>query len=159
MYFASLGMNWTTASLMRQVLSPESVVNTGSIFSMIAASPICAIRSSIFSIRDTITSVELFFSKIDTIGIRRSAAYCGSSFPAKEETAWAIDPFTCWDDSVVNWSFNDGRAFYTTRLVVHFLARSGSFETASERTSGSASPIKVTYIGKMETSLTCWEVD
>ena len=63
------------------------------------------------SMRDTTTSVELFFNKIDTIGIKYYPASSGLSFSAILQTAWAMLPLTCWLLSVVNYSFNPGRTF------------------------------------------------
>ena len=63
-------MNYTAASLILQVLSAAKVVTAGIILSSMLELPTIFIRSPIFSIKLTITSVLLFLSRIDTIGIK-----------------------------------------------------------------------------------------
>jgi len=67
---ASLGRNCTTANLMRQILSLASCKMAGTIFSYRAAESSMLTRGVRFSIKETTTSVELFFRRIETIGIR-----------------------------------------------------------------------------------------
>jgi len=66
----SLGKNCTVASLILHVLSAVSVVSAGIILSSMLADPTVLISSDMFSIKLTITSVLLFFKRIDTIGIK-----------------------------------------------------------------------------------------
>ena len=62
---------------------------------------------------------------------------------ASWQTACAMLPLTCWDDSVASWSFKDGRILETMRFDEQFFASSGNLAAASDRTSASESPSKV----------------
>ena len=97
-----------------------------------------------FSIRLTMTSVLLFLSRIDTMGIKCVPASSEETFSASLQTDCAMLPFTCWLDSVVSCSFSLGNKVYTMRLVVQFTASSDSLLTDSDLTSGSLSPKRVT---------------
>ena len=90
------------------------------------------------------TSVELFFSKMDTNGIRFVDASSGDTYLASLQIANAILPFTCWLLSVVSCNFSLGSTFETIKFVEQFSASSESLLTASDLTSGSESPNSVT---------------
>ena len=102
------------------------------------------ISGSRFSIKETMTSVELFLSKIDTMGIKWIAASSGDMRSASLQIEKAMLPFTCWLLSVVSCNFNLGSSVYTIKEVVQFAARSDSLFTDSDLTSGSLSPKRVT---------------
>ena len=137
-------MNYVAASLILQVLSAVSVQMDGIIFSSMLAVPIILTRSDMFSISDTITSVLLFFSRIETIGIKCYAASSYVRLVAKAQTECAILPFTCWLDSVASYNFSDGNIFCTIKWDEQFLASKGSLAAASLLTSGSESPRRAT---------------
>lgn len=55
------------------------------------------------------------------------------------QIAFAIDPFTCWLESVAIYSFNIGKILSINIEDWQYLATIGTFATASDLTSGSAS--------------------
>ena len=71
---AILGMKLSTASLIRHVLSLARLMIAGINFSINKTSPIVLKSGSRLSIRETMTSVVLFFRRIETSGIRYWAA-------------------------------------------------------------------------------------
>ena len=73
---AIFGMKLSTASLIRHVLSLARLMIAGINFSINKTSPIVLKRGSRLSIRETMTSVVLFFRRIETSGIRYWAASC-----------------------------------------------------------------------------------
>lgn len=88
-------MNYVAASLILHVLSAVNVQIEGMIFSSMLAVPIILTRSDIFSTKETITSVLLFFRRIETMGIKCWAASSYVRLVARAQTECAILPFTC----------------------------------------------------------------
>ena len=87
-----------------------------------------------------------------TIGIKCWLASSQERLLAMAHTAWAILPFTCCEDSVANCNFRPGKIFVRIRFELQFWESSGSLAAASDLTSGSESPKRVTYIGKIAAS-------
>lgn len=154
MWEARVQMNSTTAKRMRHILSWVKVVRVGISLSYIEAAPSFSTTGPRLVTSDTTTSVELFFSKIEIIGIRCLSASACSSFLAISQTAIAMDPFTCWLLSVANCSFNWGRTLVTMRLELQWLHNSTNLLADSDLTSASLSPNRLTYIGTILASTT-----
>jgi len=70
MYSASLGKKQQAARRIRQILSYARLMRAGINFSFTGPRGSTLISGSRFSIRDTMTSVLLFLSKMETIGIK-----------------------------------------------------------------------------------------
>lgn len=72
---------------------------------------------------------------------------CDASSELKELASWqtacAMLPLTCWDDSVASCSLRVGRIFEMIRFDEQFFAKSGNLAAASDLTSASESPSKV----------------
>lgn len=90
------------------------------------------------------TSLLLFLSRMEIIGIKCWPASSDERCSANLQIDYAMLPFTCWLLSVVSYNLRRGRTVATTRLVEQFLAKSLSLSTASDLTSGSLSPKRVT---------------
>lgn len=151
---ASLGKNQTAARRIRQVLSQAKLIRAGISFSCTGPIGSTLMRGSRFSIKETMTSVLLFLSKIETMGIRCVPASSDEILSANLQMENAMLPLTCWLLSVASYSLSRGSIVQTTRLVVQLAARSDNLLTDSERTSGSLSPNRVTQKGKIDQS-TC----